>query len=149
MSKRLALSAALLVLAPAARAQVSLHIDIGLPVAPPLVVVRPGIQVVEGFDEEVFFHDGWYWCRRPHGWYRARSPRARFDWVEVRRVPRGLVALPPGHYRNWHHERQLERREWRREERYERERREARREHDRERREEHRREGHGRRGDRD
>ena len=150
MSKRLVLAAAILVIAPTARAQVSLHIDIGLPVAPPLVVVRPGIQVVEGFGEEVFFHEGWYWCRRPNGWYRARTPRARFEWVEVRRVPRGLVALPPGHYRNWHRERQLERREVRREERreerreherWERERREEHRERERERREEHR-EGH-------
>lgn len=88
----------------AARAQVSLHIDIGLPVAPPLVMVQPGIQVVEGFGEEVFFSGGWYWCRRPNGWYRARSPRARFDFVESRRVPPGLVRLPPGHYRNWHHD---------------------------------------------
>ena len=88
----------------AAQAQVSLHIDIGLPVAPTLVVVQPGIQVVEGFGEEVFFSGGWYWCRRPNGWYRARSPRARFDWVESRRVPVGLVRLPPGQYRNWRHE---------------------------------------------
>ena len=88
----------------AARAQISLHIDIGLPVAPPLVMVSPGIQVVEGFGEEVFFSAGWYWCRRDNGWYRARSPRARFDWVEARRVPPGLVKVPRGQYRNWHHD---------------------------------------------
>lgn len=86
-----------------AQAQVSLHIDIGLPPLPRLVVVQPGIQVVEGFEDEVFFNGGWYWCRRPNGWYRARSPRAHFDWVEVRRVPAALVRVPPGHYRNWHH----------------------------------------------
>jgi hypothetical protein len=83
---------------------VSLHIELGLPVAPPLVVVSPGIQVVEGFGEEVFFSGGWYWCRRPGGWYRARSPRARFDFVEGGRVPRGLRGIPEGKYRNWHHE---------------------------------------------
>ena len=94
----------LLALAPAARAQVGIRIDIGLPPAPPLVVVQPGIQVVEGFREEVFFSAGWYWCRRPDGWYRARGPRERFAWVEARRVPPGLVRLPAGHYRNWHHE---------------------------------------------
>ena len=88
----------------AARAQVSLHIDLGLPVAPPLVMVSPGVQVVEGFGEEVFFSGGWYWCRRPNGWYRARSPRARFDFVEGRRVPPGLVRIPAGQYRKWHHE---------------------------------------------
>ncbi len=85
-----------------AQAQVSLHINIGLPPAPPLVVVQPGIQVVEGFPEEVFFSAGWYWCRRPDGWYRARSPRARFDWVDRRFVPGGLVRMPVGRYRNWH-----------------------------------------------
>ena len=94
----------LLLLAPAfAHAQVSLHIDIGLPVAPPLVEVQPGIQVVEGYPDEVFFNMGWYWCRRGDGWYRARSPRARFDRVDARFVPLGLTRLPPGHYRNWHH----------------------------------------------
>ena len=87
----------------AAQAQVSLHIDIGLPVAPPLVQVQPGIQVVEGCPEEVFFSAGWYWCRRPDGWYRSRSPRARFDWVDRRYVPGGLMRMPSGRYRNWHH----------------------------------------------
>ena len=88
----------------AARAGISLHIDIGLPVGPPpLVEVQPGIQVVEGFDGEVFFSGGWYWCRRPDGWYRARGPHDRFDWVDRRYVPAGMMHLPPGQYRNWHH----------------------------------------------
>jgi len=86
-----------------AQAGVDVHIDLNLPAAPPLVLVRPGIQVVEGFPEEVFFHEGWYWCRRPDGWYRARAPRDRFDWVQGRKVPKGLMKEPPGHYKNWHH----------------------------------------------
>lgn len=114
-----------------ASAQVHVQIELGLPIAPPLVVIRPGVQVVEGFEDEVFFSDGWYWCRRHDGWYRARSPRARFGWVEERRVPRRLVEVPRGHYRNWHHdrdaihrerrelERREERRDLRREERHE------------------------------
>lgn len=133
--------------ASSARAQVHVQIELGLPVAPPLVVIQPGLQVVEGFDEEVFFHGGWYWCRRPDGWYRARSPRARFGWVEERRVPRLLVEVPRGHYRNWHHDRDFrhterrreawreerrdDRRELRREERREDRREEREREHDR------------------
>ena len=105
MNKHLLSLACVLCLWPsAAQAQVSLHIDIGLPVAPPLVQVQPGIQVVEGFPEEVFFSAGWYWCRRPDGWYRARSPRARFDWVDRRYVPGGLMRMPSGRYRNWHHD---------------------------------------------
>lgn len=120
-----------------AQAQVSIHLDLGLPVAPRLVVVAPGIQVVEAFQDEVFFHRGWYWCRRPDGWYRARSPRARFNWVEVHRVPRSLIQVPPGHYRNWHHgemkhNEQRERREFRQE------RKEEKREHKQDRREERR-----------
>ena len=98
-----------------AQAQVGLRIELGLPVAPPLVVIQPGIQVVEGFQEEVFFHRGWYWCRRPDGWYRSRSPQARFDWIEGRRVPPVLVRMPAGHYRNWRHDaRPMERRDDRR-----------------------------------
>ena len=116
------LAALLAVCAAPARAQVGIRIELGLPVAPRLVVVQPGIQVVEGFHEEVFFHRGWYWCRRPDGWYRSRSPQARFEWIERRRVPGGLVGMPEGRYRNWRHEerreeRHMERREERREER--------------------------------
>jgi hypothetical protein len=95
--------ALLLSLSPSlAQAQVSIHLNIGLPVAPPLVWVEPGIQVVTGFPEEVFFHDDWYWCRRPEGWYRAHSPRERFDRIDSRRVPRALLREPIGRYRNWH-----------------------------------------------
>jgi hypothetical protein len=104
----------------AAQAQVHVGIEIGLPVAPRLEVVSPGISVVAGFPEEVFFQNGWYWCRRGDGWYRARSPRARFEWCEGYRVPRALVRFPEGRYRNWHREgwdRGHERREDRREER--------------------------------
>ena len=109
----------LLALAPAtAQAGGSFRLSIGLPIVPPLVVVAPGIQVVEGCPEELFLMGGWYWCRRPDGWYRARSPRARFGWVEARFVPMGLVRMPLGQYRNWHHaeERRAERHEFRREE---------------------------------
>jgi hypothetical protein len=97
--------AVLLALCPAvASAQVRLGISIGLPVAPRFEVIAPGIQVVAGFEEEVFLSGGWYWCRRPDGWYRSRNGRARFEYVEGRRVPRGLVRMPEGRYRNWHRE---------------------------------------------
>jgi hypothetical protein len=136
-----------------ARAQVGVRIELGLPVAPPLVEIQPGIQVVEGFGEEVFFSRGWYWCRRPGGWYRARSPRDRFEWIEGRRVPGALIRVPEGHYRDWHHDRHFNhmdarreghreiRREERREDRRE-GRREGRREERREERHEEHREGH-------
>jgi hypothetical protein len=90
--------AALVSLALPRRADAAVDIHISLPVAPPLVVVQPGVQVVEDFDDEVFFTSGWYWVRRDGGWYRARRPNAAFVWVEQRRVPAALVRSPPGHY---------------------------------------------------
>jgi hypothetical protein len=128
--KRLALLFALVALSvpAAARAQVAVQIQVGLPVAPPLVVVQPGIQVVEDYHEEVFFTGGWYWVRRDGGWYRARTPRAAFVFVEPRRVPVALVRIPPGQYRHWrredHHEwkehQKAERRAWKAHEKAER-----------------------------
>ncbi len=90
-----------LLLPAAAQAQVNVRIGVGLPAAPPLVVVQPGVQVVADFDEEVFFTGGWYWVRRDHRWYRARTPQASFVFVDARRVPRVLVRLQPGRYRRW------------------------------------------------
>jgi hypothetical protein len=115
--KRLALSFALALsaLPGLADAQVGVQIQLGLPVAPPMVVVQPGIQVVENYDEEVFYTGGWYWVRRDNGWYRARGPRAAFVYCEPHRVPAGLVRLPPGHYRHWRREdARREHREWER-----------------------------------
>ena len=106
----LGLALAMSLLPGAARAQgVTASIQMSLPVAPPLVVVQPGVQVVENYDEEVFYTGGWYWTRRDGGWYRARGPRAAFVWVEPRRVPVALVRIPPGQYRHWRRE---DHREW-------------------------------------
>jgi hypothetical protein len=113
--KRLALVFALALssLPSAARAQVGVQIQVGLPVAPPLVVVQPGVQVVENYDEEVFFTGGWYWVRRDGAWYRARSPRANFVYCHPRYVPARLVRIPPGQYRHWNRERaHAERQAW-------------------------------------
>lgn len=96
---------ALLVFVWASPAFAQLRIDIVLPTivfeAPPvLVVVQPGVQVVEDFDDEVFFVDGWYWCRRDDRWFRTRTHRGGWVYVE-RGVPMSLVKLPPGQYRKW------------------------------------------------
>ena len=60
--------------------------------------MQPGVQVVEDFDEEVFFVRNRYWVRRGGHWYRAPGPRARFVHVEPRYVPATLVKMPPGQY---------------------------------------------------
>ncbi len=105
MRRIILLAALVLLLSPTAGsgqgAQVDLRIDVGLPAVPPLVVVQPGIQVVENHDEEVFYTRGYYWARRGPYWYRARRPGAPFMLVERRRVPPGLARLPPGQYRHW------------------------------------------------
>jgi hypothetical protein len=102
---RSAAVAALIILASmAARADAVLQtsITIALPtVLPRLVVVEPGVQVVEDLDEEVFFVGGWYWVRRGDIWYRARDHRRAWVYVEPRHVPPGLQRIPPGHYRRF------------------------------------------------
>jgi hypothetical protein len=121
--KRLVLSLALaLSLVPSlAAAQVEVNVHLGLPAAPQLVVVQPGVQVVEDFHEEVFFTNGWYWMRRDGRWWRARTPNATFVSCEPRRVPAALVRIPPGHYKHWRHEEaKAERREWKHHEKEER-----------------------------
>ena len=101
----LAVAVAVAVATPtAAEARVDVNIQLGLPVAPPLVVVQPGVQVVEDFREEVFFTSGYYWVRRDDGWYRARGPRARFFYAQPRHVPVALVRMPRGQYVHYKHE---------------------------------------------
>ncbi len=88
-------------LAPAAAHAQFVNVRVDLPEAPPLVVVSPGVQVVENHDEEIFFHDNWYWVRREGHWYRSRQPRAEFVYVEERGVPRAIYGVPPGRYRHY------------------------------------------------
>jgi hypothetical protein len=129
--------------------QVEMQITLGLPPRPPLLVIQPGIQVVENSNDEVFFTGGWYWVRRDGAWYRARRPHAAFVWVEPRRVPPGLMRLPPpGHYRHFRREQaRAEERAWREHDRAERRERKEREKAERRARKEHGR-GHGH-GDRD
>lgn len=84
------------------RAQAQLEINVDLPVVlPPLVTIEPGIRVVQDFDEEIFFVDGYYWYRRDGYWYRTHNHRDRWIYVERNHVPPGLVRTPPGHYKHW------------------------------------------------
>lgn len=90
----------------ASMAQVQVKIDIALPTIvfsapPPLVVIQPGIQVVEDSDDEVFFVDGYYWYRRDARWFRTKTHQGGWVLVEDRGVPVTLVRLPPGQYRKW------------------------------------------------
>ncbi len=71
---------------------------------PPLVVVSPGVQVVEDHDDEVFFADGWYWVQRDSRWFRTRDHRGSWAVVEPAIVPRPIVVLPRGKYKRWKRE---------------------------------------------
>ena len=72
-------------------------------VAPPLVYAAPGVQVVEGYDEEVFFTGGWYWCRRDGVWFRTHDYHGGWVMAPRRYVPARIYRMPPGHYRNYHY----------------------------------------------
>lgn len=102
----LLLSAFAFALAPPAFGQVEISIQIPtitFSVPPPLVVVHPGVQVVENHDDEVFFVDDYYWVRRGPRWYRTRDHRGGWVVVDGPGVPPTLVRLPPGKYRRYKH----------------------------------------------
>ena len=65
-----------------------------------MVVVQPGIQVVPDVEEEVFFTNGYYWCRHDDGWYRTRDVRRGWYYMDEHRVPPGLTRMPPGKSRS-------------------------------------------------
>jgi hypothetical protein len=94
-------------------AQVSVQIQLGVPLppSPTLVVIQPGVQVVAGYPEEVFYQGGYYWLRRDAGWYRSSRPDAPFVVVESHSVPPTLVKLPPGHYKNYGQQKKAEQKE--------------------------------------
>jgi hypothetical protein len=123
-----------------------IHVDVSLPSilfpAPPhLVVVEPGVQVVENYDEEVFFVDNFYWHHRGPHWYRTNAHNGAWVLVEPRFVPERIAIYEPGRFRRWRGS-EPERREWN--EWHER----RNREHREERREERREDRHERREDR-
>src|SRR5688572_2585542 len=69
---------------------------------PRLVVVSPGIQVVENHDREIFYLAGYYWTRTDGHWYRTSNHRGRWVPVHSAHVPRTLVRIKPGTYRRHH-----------------------------------------------
>jgi hypothetical protein len=89
-----------------AQVRVGVEVQIPLPTIrfeapPPLVVVSPGVRVVEDYDDEVFFVNNWYWCRRDAHWFRTRDYRGGWVVVDRRYVPVSVVKIPPGHYKHY------------------------------------------------
>lgn len=123
---RTALLAALLAAALSplpSRADPEVAVRLVLPGVPALVAIGRSIEVVEGHDDEIFYHSGWFWLRRGPRWYQARTPHAAFAPVDVRHVPHLVRSLPEGRYVRYRADRKELRREWKEEEH--RERREA------------------------
>jgi len=71
-------------------------------VRPPLVVVSPGIYVVEDYDYEVFYVSGWYWSNRSGVWFRTRDYHGGWRRAPARYVPGKLVRMPHGRYKHFH-----------------------------------------------
>src|SRR5919201_579299 len=100
MNRKVLAALGLLVASPVL-AQVRVGVDVQIPlptirfeVPPPLVVVSPGVRVVEDYDDEVFFVDGWYWCRRDEHWFRTRDYHG--GWVVPAGGPVFVPAPGPG-----------------------------------------------------
>lgn len=95
-----------LALSTAALAQVNVEVSgpsITFGAPPPVVLVQPGVQVVEDSSDEVFFVDNVYWVRRGSRWYRANDHRGGWVVVNGPGVPPSLVRLPPGKYKHYKH----------------------------------------------
>lgn len=87
-------------------AQVNIDVAVQLPhihfdVAPALVVVEPGVQVVPNYGEDLYVVDGFYWVRRDDRWYRAKDWHGGWVPVEEPLVPAKITSIPPGHYKHW------------------------------------------------
>jgi hypothetical protein len=68
---------------------------------PPLVIVSPGVMVVEDSDSEIFFSNGFYWTWSGGVWYRTRSYRGGWVAVPARRVPYRIGHVRHGTYRHF------------------------------------------------
>ena len=88
-----------LTLAPAfALANGHADVHLSLPDQPEMAVVQPGVQVVVGQDDEVFYTNHHYWLRRDGAWYHARHHSDPFVYAEHHHVPAVLVDLPLRQY---------------------------------------------------
>ena len=103
MFATLSFSAASLVPLTARAADVT--VSIGWQAPPPLIIVSPGVQVVQDYDDEVFFIDGYYWVERDGGWYHSRDHHGNWVFVERSHVHSWLVQpRARGQYKHWNKE---------------------------------------------
>ena len=68
-------------------------------VAPDLVYVSPGVQVIADYDEPVFYSDGFYWRETGGTWYRSSYHTG--GWVYAQ-PPRAVFSIESRHsYRRY------------------------------------------------
>jgi len=98
---RTVLLAVVLVFPATSVARAAVDISISLPPlivfsAPPEVVVIPetNVYVVPDLNEDIFFHNGWWWRPWEGRWYRSRDHRT--GWTHYRNVPSFYKGIPPG-----------------------------------------------------
>jgi hypothetical protein len=97
-------------LVPAARGQVSVNVNIGLPVVKldddPVMVFIPGtyIYFISDNGADIFFYQGHWWRLHKGLWHRAGHHRGPWTVIKAKAVPYGLLhlpkdwrSLPPGH----------------------------------------------------
>ncbi len=70
----------------------------------PRMVMVPGMRVMvlgeqdPGYD--MFRYGSWYYVCNDGYWYRARSFRGPFGWIDARKVPRPMFDVPGRHWRH-------------------------------------------------
>lgn len=70
---------------------------------PTLVAIGPGVWVVEGHSEPVFYSDGYYWMYSDGVWLRSDSYAGSWVRVRTRVVPRPVVRIDrPRIYAHYH-----------------------------------------------
>jgi len=96
-----------------ARTDVSVRVDIGRAPPPPVVVVQHAPQVVwlpethvavvqdEDFDNDTFECGVYWYTYRDGWWYRARTWRGPYAYVETRYVPQSVIVVPARHWRHY------------------------------------------------
>lgn len=102
------LSLVILATASLVSAQVSVKVFLPPPpiitIAPPIIEVTPGISVVRDSPDETFFVENSYWMMHNGHWYRSYGPKKSWILMRESRVPRQVMRMPRGKYRNWHPE---------------------------------------------
>jgi len=114
--------------AEAARAQVSVNINLGPPpivvAEPPVVVMVPQSRVyfVPDPHVDIFFYGGYWWSPRGEVWYRAKAYNGPWGVITQTRVPRAVVYMPRDYRARYERERPVPYGQWKKEhERWERE----------------------------